>query len=97
MLQAHPGVPPQHARARVAHHLPDLLALGARVTMHGALGASGLVVAKMAASEPGVGVSSKLLADGAEDAALAMLAVAINTDHGGHRFPFPGPPPNLAR
>ena len=44
----HDGVVQEHARARIAHHLPYLLAHGWLVAMHRASGATGFVLAKAA-------------------------------------------------
>ena len=66
MPNGHDGVLQEHARTRIAHHLPYLLAHGRLVAMHGASGATGFVLAKLAMLQTLVGIIQQGLALGAE-------------------------------
>ena len=66
MPNGHDGVVQEHARTGIAHHLPYLLAHGRLVAMHGASGATGLVIAKLAMIQTLVGIIQQGLALEAE-------------------------------
>jgi hypothetical protein len=52
----------EHARTGIPHHLTYLLAHGRLVAMHGASGATGLVLAKLAMLQTLVGIIQQGLA-----------------------------------
>ena len=56
MPNGHNGVVQEHARTRIAHHLAYLLAQGRLVAMHGASGATGLILAKLAMLQTLMGI-----------------------------------------
>ena len=60
------GVVQEHAGTGIAHHLPYLLAHGWLIAMHGASGATGLVLAKAAMLQALEGIIQQCLALGAE-------------------------------
>ena len=66
MPYGHDGVVQEHARTGIAHHRPYLLAHGRLVAMHGASGATGLVLAKLAMLQTLVGIIQQGLALRAE-------------------------------
>ena len=66
MPYGHDGVVQEHARTGIAHHLAYLLAHGRLVAMHGASGATGLVLTKLATLQTLVGIIQQGLALGAE-------------------------------
>ena len=66
MPNGHDGVVQEHARTGIAHHLPYLLAHGRLVAMHGASGATGFVLAKLAMLQALVGIIQQSLALRAE-------------------------------
>ena len=66
MPYGHDGVVQEHARTRIAHHLAYLLAHGRLVAMHGASGATGLILAKLAMLQTLVGIIQQGLTLGAE-------------------------------
>ena len=60
------GVVQEHAGTGIAHHLPYLLAHGWLIAMHGASGATGLILAKAAMLQAQNGIIQQCLALGAE-------------------------------
>ena len=56
----------EHARTRIPHHLAYLLAHGRLVAMHGASGATGFILAKLAMIQTLVGIIQQSLALRAE-------------------------------
>lgn len=74
------GVEQEHARTREAHNQVHLLAHVGAVAMYGALAAGGLLVAKLAAVQPLMGIFHKLLAVVTEFF-VVLLVPAINVYH----------------
>ena len=66
MPNGHDGVVQEHARTGISHHLAYLLAHGRLVAMHGASGATGFILAKLATLQALVGIIQQGLALRAE-------------------------------
>jgi hypothetical protein len=87
----------EHARARVSHHLADALAHLGLIAMDGAVGAGGLFVAKRAAVQAALGVTSQLVTAWAKRRSTTMLTAAVDLNHGADGPPFPQQAGGLGR
>lgn len=89
MAQAHEGVFPKHARARVAHDRLYLVAAGTLVTMHRTFGASWLFDTEAATVKAYRRIIQERLALAAQSVVRrVMMIAAVNVDHGLHGSPF---------
>ena len=88
VTHTHHGMLPNHARAGVTHHDPDLLAVMALVAMNRTFGAGRFFLAEPATVQPHARVTQKSQAFRAEPGSRAMLVAAIDSHHRFHRLPF---------
>ncbi len=84
---------PQHARTGITHHLLDLLAPDALITVDRALGTHGLFRPKPAALKPEGSIIQKLPTLRAKGGVDMVMALAVTADHGGNCLAFPGKKP----
>ncbi len=87
MPQRYHRMPPHHAGAGPAHHLPHLLALFAAETVHGAVGAVGFVGFETALIYTHKSKGLQLAAAGAKPLRMMMLA-AVHAYHQADHFFF---------
>jgi hypothetical protein len=79
-----------HAGAGIPHNSSDLLSHIKVVTMHRAVGTGRLVLLEWTSIEALVRIRHKSFTLGAQSLfCLAMMAAAVDADHGFHGFMFP--------
>ena len=89
VAQGQNRMPPEHARAGIAHHRPDLFAPGWLIAVNRALVTNGFLGSKPAALQSDGGIIQQPLAFRAECRPRAMMVSAITLHHRRDRLPLP--------
>jgi len=85
-------MPPEHARAGIAHHRLDLRAPFGLVAMDRALGTDGFLRSESTPLQPDGGVIQQVPALRAKSTVGMMMALAVTANHRRQGLPFPGQP-----